>query len=101
MRITPYVCTVLRALLQGEDATVYGFALVKSADLQDGTAYAILTRLVTHGWATRAYEQAPGRIERGHPPRRVYTLTPHGRQQALHALAQHDQPTPAPPPHAG
>ena len=57
---------------------LHGYALMQASSLASGTLYPILKRLTDRGWLEKNWES--GEDEAG-PPRRIYRLTPLGRQQ--------------------
>lgn len=80
--MTAATLRLLRVFLERPSAPVYGLELSRLADLKTGTIYPALARLEQARWLTSAWEEVDPRRE-GRPRRRLYELTPEGRQRAL------------------
>jgi PadR family transcriptional regulator, regulatory protein PadR len=88
-RMTIPTQRVLESLLTAEES--YGAQIGALARLPSGTVHPILARLEGVGWATSRWEDIDPSAE-GRPPRRYYSLTPDGRDQARVALARAYRP---------
>lgn len=86
VRLTKATILVLEKLLiRPEGDPIWGLEICRSADLDPGTVYPILTRLHERNWVSACDEEGahPGR-----PPRRLYQFTRAGRQKAVDALLE-------------
>lgn len=84
VRLTRATILVLERLLSRTAGDpVWGFEVCRSADLDPGTVYPILARLLDRGWVSVTEETSdhPGR-----PARRFYQFTSAGRRKAMQAL---------------
>src|SRR4051794_22302169 len=77
---------VLRALLEHPTRELYGLELSQATGLATGTIHPILARLEGLGWIESRWEDTDPARE-GRPRRRYCRLSPHGAEQARHALA--------------
>lgn len=77
---------VLRAFLEEPTHERYGLQIAEAAGLPTGTIHPILARLEGLGWLESHWEDIDPARE-GRPRRRYYRLSPHGAEQARHALA--------------
>jgi DNA-binding PadR family transcriptional regulator len=74
---------VLRALLHAEPGTpMWGYQIREQAGLAGGTIYGILGRLATAELVQARWEAPDESGPLGRPPRRLYELTPEGRELA-------------------
>lgn len=87
IRITSNMLRVLRVLLSHLDGEHYAFDLSKSARVNVGTIYALLTRLEQQGMVRSDLEDIDAAAA-GRPPRRYYRLTSSGIRFAEQALRQ-------------
>jgi PadR family transcriptional regulator, regulatory protein PadR len=89
-RLTRQTLALLRALVDGQQRSLYGYDLMRQAELKSGTLYPILARLERLGHLTSEWETIDP-VQAGRPARRVYALTPAGRVFAGEVLpkAQH------------
>ena len=84
-RLTYPTATVLLAVHAGHR---YGFDVMDTTGLPDGTVYPILRRLEQRGAITGRWEpEEEARADR-RPPRRYYRLTPQGIEAAELALTR-------------
>lgn len=81
--MTAATVQILQALLEGPANQLYARALCRRVDRNMSTIHAQLSRLQLRGWLTSQFESG-ARLP--HPPRRFYTLTKVGKQQAVRAL---------------
>jgi PadR family transcriptional regulator PadR len=86
LRMTVGVLAVLGALLDGPDAELYGWEIVRASGREPGTIYPILQRLLGAGWVSDQWEDPEPAHTEGRPPRRYYRLTVEDRARAVHAL---------------
>ncbi len=87
LRITYQMQVVLAAFLKDPAVELYGLEIVARTGLLPGTVYAILGRLLDHGWVSERWEDAdPSQLER--PQRCYYRLTPLGVAKAGAALSR-------------
>lgn len=85
-RMTNATADVLRVLSEegGGDDGVWGLLVIKRTGRPAGSVYPILERLEGAGWVSSVWESD---TERSGPRRRLYELTPDGRDAARAALA--------------
>ena len=86
--MTTQTLAVISAMLSDPDEDWYGLELCKVANLQPGTIYPILDRLLRAGWLARDWEDVDPHVA-GRPRRRLYRLTPKGAPAARQALDDH------------
>lgn len=89
MRVSHQTRILLQAFLDAPAAEPYGFELSRATDLQAGTLYPILQRLVAEGWLTARWEDLDERAA-GRRRRRYYRLTAEGERNAR-AAVQRDE----------
>jgi len=80
MRTTHALIAVAQAILDNPDERHFGYDLIQRSGIQSGILYAILRRMLEHGWLEDAWEH-PTETTHGRPPRRYYTITPAGRTE--------------------
>lgn len=88
IRITRKTARLLRALLGAREFSfpVPSADLMRHARTSSGTFYPLITRLERDGWVEGKWETVPeGEIR---PPRRFYSLTPHGFAMARQAIEE-------------
>jgi len=85
LRMTIQTLALLRVLVDLHTGPIYGYDLMRQADLKSGTLYPILARLERLGHLSSQWE-AIDPVQAGRPARRVYALTPEGRAFAVEAL---------------
>jgi Predicted transcriptional regulators len=68
---------------------IFGLRIAQTTGLMTGTVYPILARLEKAGWVTSHWEEDEGPDSRG-SRRRLYELTPMGRELAREALTARD-----------
>ena len=76
MRITYNAALVLKALSKGH---AYGFEIMDVTGLPSGTTYPILRRFERDGLVRSRWEESGSAHDEGRPARRLYELTPDGR----------------------
>jgi PadR family transcriptional regulator, regulatory protein PadR len=86
-RLTQPALKVLRFLLDRPRQPRSGAEIAKATGTLSGTLYPMLIRLENAGWLVSEWEEIEP-SEAGRPRRRFYKLTPHGQNQANHALAE-------------
>lgn len=90
MRVTPALTRTAKAILRLRNLDphlLYGYALHRSANINEGSLYPILHRLVDRGWL-----EVVERIDQtGLPSRKVYVVTPQG-EAPLRALSRGQRP---------
>lgn len=84
-RMTLQTLALLRVLVDLQTGPIYGYDLMRQADLKSGTLYPILARLERQGFLSSEWETIDP-VQAGRPARRVYALTPEGRIFAVEAL---------------
>lgn len=89
-RMTLPTLTVLRVLDEHGERPLYGYDLMRRADLKSGTLYPILARLERLGHLRSEWEPIDPTQE-GRPARRMYTLTPSGKAFAQESLKKAQQ----------
>jgi len=86
-RMTIPTQLVLEVLLVDSARDMYGAEIATAAGLASGTVHPILARLEGLGWVESHWEDVdPTQV--GRPPRRYYTITPHGVTSARRSLAR-------------
>lgn len=86
-RMTLSTQLVLDVLLQEIGRELYGAQIGTNAGLASGTVHPILARLEGMKWVESRWEDIDPSAA-GRPPRRYYTITPHGVVSARAALAR-------------
>lgn len=84
-RMTLQTQAVLAVLLS-TDGEVYGLEVTRASGLPPGTIYPLLQRLRVAGWVVARWESDDDAAAENRPARRYYSLSPHGRARAVHAL---------------
>lgn len=84
-RVTPPLLDVVEALVLTADA-VHGWALAERARCTRPNVYRALRRLRQAGWVGHEWEQRDPATST--PPRRLYWLTPEGREHGQALLAE-------------
>jgi DNA-binding PadR family transcriptional regulator len=82
IRMTQATSLVLHALAAGHG---HGFLVMEATGLASGTVYPVLRRLEEAGAVTSAWEDGTEARAAGRPRRRLYRLTPRGREHAAEA----------------
>jgi len=80
-RLTAQTQRVLLLFLADPSKPLYGLEIARQAQLQRGTLYPILARLEAAGLLTSDWEEIDP-VAAGRHPRRYYSLTHEGLQQA-------------------
>jgi len=86
-RMTLSTQLVLDVLLQDPGQEMYGAEIGSAAGLASGTVHPILARLEGMAWVESRWEHIDPSAA-GRPPRRYYTITPHGVTSARAAMAR-------------
>lgn len=81
--MTRTAARTLTVMLQHPQRWVYGYDLMRQADIASGTLYPLLSRLADEGWLETRWEESP---LPGRPARHKYRLTSDGRAAARAAL---------------
>jgi PadR family transcriptional regulator PadR len=85
IRLTRNVLDVLEVLISSERDAWWGFQIASLASIGTPTVYGILSRLEHAGWIRGEMEDVDPELV-GRPARRLYVLTPDGRQAAVAAV---------------
>ena len=94
MKMTDKTLQILLALVEGplHGYGIKGFVEDRTEGrvrLGSGTLYEAIHRLENKGWIREVTEASPDEVrESGGPPRRLYALTPEGREAAERELAR-------------
>lgn len=101
VRMTQNTALVLRVVAASHR---YGFDIMEACDLPSGTVYPALRRMEKAGFLKSRWEKASDAHALGRPRRRIYELTPAGREllpdaerklsEVRRLLGEHASPVP-------
>jgi PadR family transcriptional regulator, regulatory protein PadR len=86
MQISSKALQVLMLFVNSSsDPEISGAQVSKAIGIGSGTLYPLLMRFETNGWMESRWEEVDPSLV-GRPRRRLYSLTPQGRQQAIREI---------------